>query len=65
MCVCVCVCVCGRAREREYNVRARRYDSTIFEVSCIVFVDLVKRDVLTHVSEIRGYINDRYYYYYY
>ena len=48
MCVCVCVRVCARAREREYDVRARRYDYIISEVSCIVFVDLVKRDVLMH-----------------
>ena len=30
-----------------------------------IIVDLVKRDLLTLVSEIQRYRNDRYYYYYY
>ena len=51
--LCVCACVC-----KEY------YDYRIYYLysfSAYIFVDLVKRGVLTLVGEIRRYRNDCYY----
>ena len=62
VCACVCVCVCARmcvvqAIQDVYILFLRFYAS--------IFVDLVKRSVLTFVSEIQCYRNDHYYSYYF
>ena len=64
MCVCVCVCVCARARARACVWWAR---NTILCLSfyAYIFVDLVKRGMLTIVGEIRRCRNDRFCHHYY
>ena len=61
MCVCVRVCVCVVSEEliQHYD-----YIIVIFlGFNVYIFVNLVKRCVLTLVCEIQHYKNDRYYYY--
>ena len=59
--MCVCVCACVRVWCASNTLRL----CILSKVLCIHFVDLVKRGVVTFVSEIRRCRNDRYYYNYY
>ena len=49
--------MCVRARARE------EYGMIIYYASCIYFVELIKRGLLTFFGEIQRYGNDHFYYY--
>ena len=61
----MCVCMCARARVCDMR-GIQYYVNLIFlRFYVYLFVDLVKRGVLTFIGQIRQYRNDYYYYYYY
>ena len=73
VCVCVCVCVCssacvggGLGGGGRVDVMCEEYNVYILFVRFYAYisVDLVKRSVLTLVSEIQHHRNDLYYCYY-
>ena len=61
--VCVCAFACLHGLWCERNTIVWLYSSYFWVINAHHFVDHVKCNALTHVSEIWHYRNDRYYYY--
>ena len=63
VCMCVCVCVCARVLRQGHCVQAIQYNYILFLrfYTYTFFYYLVKCSVLTLISAIRQYRNDRYF----